>query len=124
MDPIFAGKCFTLGISTIFFSFSFTYEGRIQRSCPVWQLIPNGNCRPCSGANFISIRLLSQAGIRFCTEGVMWAPSRQRVRPSEERRCSFRHNVVLLSRYGAPPANRGAFLAGKGAFSTMAAPSS
>ena len=35
----------------------------------------------------------------------------------------FAHDVALLSRYGAPPANRGALLAGKGVFSTMAAPS-
>ena len=32
-------------------------------------------------------------------------------------------HVTLLSRYGTPPANGGALLAGKGAFSTMGAPS-
>ena len=87
---IYAGKMFKLGISTIcFFQLHLRGMDQSRMSCGVWQPIPMETAAPTSAPTFISIRRLSQPGIRFCTEGVLWAPSRQRMRQSEERRRSF-----------------------------------
>ena len=83
---IFAEKCFKLGTSAISFSASLKSGGFAGSgsSSPMETVVP------ASAPIFISIRQLSQPGVHLCTEGVIWAPSRQRMCPSDKILYSFR----------------------------------
>ena len=119
---IFAGKMFSMRYFYNFFQLHL--RGWIQGAAGSGSPYPMETAAaPASVPIFISTRRLSQPGIRFCAERVMWAPSSQRMRLLKRKCALFVHDVALLSRYVAPSAYRGALLTGKGAFSTMAAPS-
>ena len=106
------------------FSASLTRGGSIQDELrglaahPQWKLPPLPRCQLLSPfADYLS------PGSVFAPKALCGRLPASECAHLKREGALFVHDVALLSRYGAPPANRGALLAGKGAFSTMAAPS-